>query len=156
MHKVQEANCQPRFNKSLTVNVQKHKTFVQISSKSDVWSGLRKLSKRFRNVYIKMFLSKLAGRVGVIAGIGCTFHCIFEYVCDFVVCSGRNFIHESFFSSQNKSYDGFFKANPCSRLFTATIFSSVTKPRRGSTSITGMTSLLPFTRTSRRILSVSV
>lgn len=36
-----------------------------------------------------MFLSKLASRIGAIAGIGCTFHCIFEYICDFVVCSGK-------------------------------------------------------------------
>lgn len=26
----------------------------------------------------------------MIAGIGCTFHCIFEYICDFVVCSGES------------------------------------------------------------------
>ena len=36
-----------------------------------------------------MFLSKLASRVGIIAGIGCTIHCFFEYVCDFVVCTGE-------------------------------------------------------------------
>lgn len=29
------------------------------------------------------------GRLGLITGIGCTVHCFFEYVCDFVVCSGK-------------------------------------------------------------------
>ena len=51
-----------------------------------------------------MFLSKFASRIWVVAGVGCTFHCVFEYICDFVVCSGkifnRNFI---FLISLNKS-----------------------------------------------------
>lgn len=34
-------------------------------------------------------LSKLATRVGAVVGIGCTIHCFFEYVCDFVVCTGK-------------------------------------------------------------------
>lgn len=39
-----------------------------------------------------MSLSKLASRFGVIAGIGCTIHCFFEYVCDFVICSGESYV----------------------------------------------------------------
>lgn len=38
-----------------------------------------------------MSLSKIVSRVGYVVGIGCTIHCFFEYVCDFVVCSGENF-----------------------------------------------------------------
>lgn len=38
-----------------------------------------------------MTLSKVLARAGIFTGIGCSFHCIFEYVCDFVVCSGRYF-----------------------------------------------------------------
>lgn len=41
-----------------------------------------------------MSMSKLASRVGVIAGIGCSLHCFFEYICDFVVCSGEILIDE--------------------------------------------------------------
>lgn len=80
---------------------------VQKFSKSDVWFELRK----FDDVYIKMFLSKLVGRVGVIAGIGCTFHCIFEYICDFVVCSGKNFIHKTIFVIAEISYIAFRRIN---------------------------------------------
>lgn len=36
-----------------------------------------------------MLFSKVVSRVGVVIGLGCTVHCLFEYVCDFVVCSGK-------------------------------------------------------------------
>jgi inner membrane protease subunit 1 len=40
------------------------------------------------------FISKLAAKATAVAvpvvGIGCTIHCFFEYVCDFVVCSGES------------------------------------------------------------------
>lgn len=36
-------------------------------------------------------ISKIAAKATTVIGIGCTLHCFFEYVADFVVCSG-NFI----------------------------------------------------------------
>lgn len=47
-----------------------------------------------------MFFSRFTSRIGMIAGVGCTIHCFFEYICDFVVCSGEfSFIksHDSIF-----------------------------------------------------------
>lgn len=36
-----------------------------------------------------MKFAKFLGRFGVISSVGCTIHCFFEYICDFVVCSGK-------------------------------------------------------------------
>lgn len=33
--------------------------------------------------------SKVASKGATLVGIGCTIHCFFEYIADFVVCSGR-------------------------------------------------------------------
>lgn len=53
-----------------------------------------------------MSMSKLASRVGVIAGIGCTIHCFFEYICDFVVCSGEILIHEIASPASSRIFSG--------------------------------------------------
>ena len=34
-------------------------------------------------------ISKIATKVGTVIGVGCTLHCFFEYIADFVVCSGE-------------------------------------------------------------------
>ncbi|KAL7031406.1 hypothetical protein ACKWTF_007001 [Chironomus riparius] len=35
-------------------------------------------------------ISKIAMKVGTVVGVGCTLHCFFEYIADFVVCSGES------------------------------------------------------------------
>lgn len=42
-----------------------------------------------------MILSKLTSRVGAALGLGCAIHCLFEYVCDFVICSGKFSLNNS-------------------------------------------------------------
>ncbi|CRK91989.1 CLUMA_CG005569, isoform A [Clunio marinus] len=36
------------------------------------------------------FVSRISSKFGIITCIGCTLHCFFEYICDFVVCSGES------------------------------------------------------------------
>lgn len=35
-------------------------------------------------------LSKIGSKALNVVAIGCTFHCFFEYVADFVICSGKH------------------------------------------------------------------
>lgn len=34
-------------------------------------------------------ISKIASKAATVVGVGCTLHCFFEYIADFVVCSGK-------------------------------------------------------------------
>lgn len=53
-----------------------------------------------------MFLSKLASRAGMVIGAGCAVHCVFEYICDFVICQGTIEIYFKDISRKVESFRG--------------------------------------------------